>query len=63
LADTYLRNELHEDHVFPKSVFERKQLAAAGLPPEQVERYIEQVNPGLDAPEAMNGSSIEVFGP
>jgi hypothetical protein len=39
-----LRNEFHEDHIFPKSVFKRKHLTAAGLSPEQVERYIEQIN-------------------
>jgi len=39
-----LRNEFHEDHVFPKSIFKRKQLAVAGLSPEQIDRYIEQVN-------------------
>lgn len=39
-----LRNEFHEDHVFPKSRFKRKQLAAAGLTPEQVEDSLWKVN-------------------
>lgn len=39
-----LRNEFHEDHVFPKSLFKRKQLAAAGLSAEQVEECLAQVN-------------------
>lgn len=39
-----LRNEFHEDHVFPKSLFKRKQLAAAGLSAEQVEDFIAKVN-------------------
>lgn len=39
-----LRNEFHEDHVFPKSLFKRRSLSAAGLAPEQVESCMAQVN-------------------
>jgi len=39
-----LRNEFHEDHVFPKSLFKRKLLTAAGLTPEQVDAFLDQVN-------------------
>jgi hypothetical protein len=39
-----LRNEFHEDHVFPKSLFKKKQLAAAGLTPAQAEAFIDNAN-------------------
>jgi hypothetical protein len=39
-----LRNEFHEDHVFPKSPFTRKELAARGISPEQIEECLVKVN-------------------
>jgi hypothetical protein len=39
-----LRNEFHEDHVFPKSMFKRKQLLAAGVPSDDVDGIMERVN-------------------
>lgn len=38
------RNEFHEDHVFPKSLFKRKQLLAAGVAASQVDEFIAQAN-------------------
>jgi hypothetical protein len=39
-----LGKQFHEDHIFPKSGFTRKKLAAAGVPPEQVDDFLAAVN-------------------
>lgn len=39
-----LRNEFHEDHIFPRAIFKRKTLAAAGLSDADIEKYLSQVN-------------------
>lgn len=39
-----LTKQFHEDHIFPKSLFTRKKLLAAGVPSEQVEDYLAAVN-------------------
>lgn len=39
-----LRNEFHEDHIFPRALFTRRKLAAAGFEPEKVEELMGLVN-------------------
>lgn len=39
-----LRNEFHQDHVFPRSMFTRKKLRDAGVPDEKVEKYLGMVD-------------------
>jgi hypothetical protein len=34
-----LRNEFHEDHIFPRSHFRQQRLAAAGLSPVEIEEF------------------------
>ena len=39
-----VRNEFHVDHVFPKSLFTHKKLAAAGVPEADIDAGIQRVN-------------------
>lgn len=39
-----LSKKFHEDHIFPKSSFTRKRLAAAGIPAEKIDDCLETVN-------------------
>jgi hypothetical protein len=39
-----LGKKFHEDHIFPKSRFTRKRLAAAGVPADQIDDYLNSVN-------------------
>lgn len=39
-----LSKKFHEDHIFPKSRFTKKKLAAAGIAAEKVDAYLEAVN-------------------
>ncbi|MCQ9367614.1 DUF262 domain-containing protein [Brevibacterium sp. 50QC2O2] len=39
-----LGKKFHEDHIFPKSRFTRKRLAAAGVPLNQIDDYLDSVN-------------------
>lgn len=39
-----LRNEFHEDHVFPKSMFTRKRLLAVGVPGADVDAYLDRAD-------------------
>jgi hypothetical protein len=39
-----LGKKFHEDHIFPKSRFTRKRLAAAGIPADRIDEYLETVN-------------------
>lgn len=39
-----LSKKFHEDHIFPKSIFTRKRLSSAGIPPDRVDDYISTVN-------------------
>ncbi|NUJ88813.1 DUF262 domain-containing protein [Plantibacter sp. MCCC 1A11337] len=36
--------EFHEDHIWPKSLFTRRRLEDAGVPPDQVEHFLDRVN-------------------
>jgi len=36
--------EFHEDHIWPKSLFTRRRLEEAGVPPEAVDGYLARVN-------------------
>lgn len=39
-----LGKKFHEDHIFPKSRFTKKRLAAAGIPADQIDDYLNSVN-------------------
>lgn len=39
-----LSKKFHEDHIFPKSRFTRKRLAAAGVPADSIDGYLEAFN-------------------
>ncbi|WP_218020503.1 hypothetical protein [Rhodococcus zopfii] len=39
-----LSKKFHEDHIFPKSRFTRKRLAAAGIPSEKIDTYLDSFN-------------------
>jgi hypothetical protein len=39
-----LSKKFHEDHIFPKSRFTRKRLAASGIPGDKIEDYMEAFN-------------------
>ena len=39
-----LSKKFHEDHIFPKSRFTKKRLAAAGIPGDLIDSYLETVN-------------------
>ncbi|MEW2353013.1 DUF262 domain-containing protein [Spirillospora sp. NPDC029432] len=39
-----LSKKFHEDHIFPRSQFTRKKLAAAGIPGDQIDAYLQTVN-------------------
>lgn len=39
-----LGKKFHEDHIFPKSLFTRKRLAASGIPADQIDDYLNSVN-------------------
>lgn len=39
-----LGKKFHEDHIFPKSRFTRKKLVAVGVPPDEVDAYLDAFN-------------------
>jgi len=39
-----LGKKFHEDHIFPKSRFTRKKLVSAGIPPDEVDAYLNAFN-------------------
>jgi len=39
-----LGKKFHEDHIFPKSRFTRKKLVSAGIPPDEVDAYLDAFN-------------------
>lgn len=39
-----LSKKFHEDHIFPKSRFTKKKLAAAGIPAEKIDEYLDAID-------------------
>jgi hypothetical protein len=39
-----LSKKFHEDHIFPRSAFTKKKLLAAGIPPENIDDYLDSFN-------------------
>ncbi|NDY94398.1 GmrSD restriction endonuclease domain-containing protein [Wenzhouxiangella limi] len=38
------KNKFHQDHIFPKKLFTRKEIESHGIPPEDIDFYLEKCN-------------------